>query len=607
MTTAVSESSKASPFRTLVAASGDALSAVPAGSVEALVLSTRFDPGTKRPTGTAGALPLSNDSQALLAAGFRVLKAGGLLFVYGLPEELPRWGERLLDCNDASGKMVFKHWIALDLDAAPRAGSLKPSHLGLLLFWKSKPGARPAPKFQIHTNAVRIPHALCAACGRSLKDWGGKKHLMHPMGAAISDVWRQLPRRRLRDSILPDDVLERVAAMSPGVVKLHVIQTTQPAMDRSGTVDSHPCFPAPPHKLKLELQPGTAIAQLSVIEPDTVYEGDCVAFLDQVAALHPRGLFDLAFADPPYNLQKSYDRYADELAEREYLAWCNRWLAGMARALKPGGSLFVLNLPKWALHHAAFLNGLLEFRHWIAWDALSDPRGKIMPAHYALLWYAKPGGPPVCNYAPSAARTGDNAVLPPDAPKYCLRAACIRDRKARGEDGKVELSDVWFDVHRIKHKRDRDAHPCQLPEKLMERIIRLTTHRGGWVFDPFCGAGTTAIAAAKLGRRFVVSELDSKYVRITREKLTAMRTNADLFGQFTVLRTSVRCPRLPAGKREIELYLQGLARKLNRLPAENDIAADDAAMLRKIDAIYPNRGAALKRAKVALGAVAAPA
>ena len=58
----------------------------------------------------------------------------------------------------------------------------------------------------------------------------------------------------------------------------------------------------------------------------------------------------------------------------------------------------------------------------------------------------------------------------------------------------------------------------------MERIIRsLATRPGDVVFDPFGGAGTTAIAAMKLGRKFVVTELDPDYVRITNEKLVAMR------------------------------------------------------------------------------------
>jgi site-specific DNA-methyltransferase (adenine-specific) len=255
-------------------------------------------------------------------------------------------------------------------------------------------------------------------------------------------------------------------------------------------------------------------------------------------------------------------------------------------------------LPRWSIHHAAFLNQHLEFRHWIVWDALSDPRGKLMPAHYGLLYYTKPGGIPVFNYSSNGAR--QDFVLPPDAPKYCLRAGCIKGRKRAGDDEKVELSDVWFDIHRIKHKRDRDAHPCQLPEKLMDRIIRLTTRPGDVVFDPFCGAGTTAIAATRLGRKFVVVDVDPNYARITNEKLAVMKQNADLFGTFEISRTSVARPRGAGSKRGIELYLQKLARKLGRVPTEAEVGADQPEVLREIDLTYPTRSAAFKRAKVAL-------
>ncbi len=165
---------------------------------------------------------------------------------------------------------------------------------------------------------------------------------------------------------------------------------------------------------------------------------------------------------------------------------------------------------------------------------------------------------------------------------------------------KVDLTDVWWDVHRIKHKRDRDAHPCQLPEKFMERIIKLATRPGDVVFDPFGGAGTTAIAAVKLGRKFVVTEIDPHYARITREKLEAMRKHADMFGEFAVPRKSVERRRGDVTKREVERYLQELATKLSRLPTENDVAADRPGLLLEMDLLYPNRGAAFKRAKIVL-------
>jgi site-specific DNA-methyltransferase (adenine-specific) len=340
--------------------------------------------------------------------------------------------------------------------------------------------------------------------------------------------------------------------------------------------------------------------RLAQIELDRVYAGDCLSFLHRVEVLHPNGLFDLAFADPPYNLDKNYGQWDDALADRHYLDWCHAWLAGMAAALKPGGSLFVLNLPKWAIQHAAFLQRHLDFRHWIVWDALSDPRGKLMPAHYALLWFTKPGGKPVCNYSSLGSKVREGFVVPPDSSQYCLRAKCVQRRKALGDDVKVELSDIWSDIHRIKHKRDRDAHPCQLPEKLMERIIKLASRPGDVVFDPFCGAGTTAIAAMKLGRKFVTTELDADYVRITNEKLAAMREHADMFGEFVVPREATKRQRGDVTKREIESYLQQLAQSLRRVPTEADVRADRPGLLPEIDRMYPTRSAAFKRAKIGL-------
>src|SRR5207247_10421985 len=66
----------------------------------------------------------------LLADSVRELQPGGLLFVYGSPPSLAEYGVWL------STRLVFKYWIALDIDAAPRRNALRPAHRGLLLFWK---------------------------------------------------------------------------------------------------------------------------------------------------------------------------------------------------------------------------------------------------------------------------------------------------------------------------------------------------------------------------------------------------------------------------------------------------------------------------------------
>jgi DNA modification methylase len=564
------------------------LSALPAESRDVILVSTFFNPKDKLHPASPSKYLLTEDTRNLLAECSRILRFGGLLFVYGLPHNLAFWGQYLSTLRDNRQQMLFKYWIALDLEDAPRCETLKPTHQGLLMFLKNKPNGVQSP-FHLNTSTVRIPHAYCAACGLNVKDWGGKKHLMNPNGIAMSDVWRDLPKVPIHDHVIPNFVLERVKALTEQdrATYLHVVQ------DKPGiSVDSSNKSVSRSEALQSSGEWDT----LKTLEKDRVYEGDCISFLEKVSAIHPEGIFDLTFADPPYNLKKSYDKYADTLAEQNYIDWCNRWLDGMAKTLKPGGSLIVLNLPKWAIHHAAFLNQRLEFRHWIAWDALSDPRGKIMPAHYALLHYTKPGAAPNFNYSPVGTEEIENSVLPPDSPKYCLRASCIKRRKRLGDKEKVELSDVWFDVHRIKHKRDRDAHPCQLPEKLMERIVRLTTNKGDLVFDPFCGVGTTAIAASKLGRHFVVVDLDPNYVRIATEKLEVMKKSADL----AVPRQSIKRLKAAASKREVELYLQQLAQRLGREPSEKDIQTDSEDILRKIDLIYPSRLSAIKRCRVIL-------
>ena len=533
---------------------------------------------------------MTADADGVVAECVRALRLGGWLFIYGQPRELSSWGEHLVRSGGETWRMVFKYWIAMEIDAAPRDGFLKPGHRGLLMFLKTDPRRKSPMPFHLNTTEVKVPHAFCAACKLNVKDWGGKKHLMNPKGTALSDVWRDLPQTRLKNSLTPDVVLERIRALTEneGERGLHVVQVGVQALACPGGT------------LKRGLQRADQEVGAPALVRDRVHLEDCVSFLERIAGQHPEGVFDLAFADPPYNLAKNYDAYDDTLADQHYLEWCNRWLDGMARTLKPGGSLFVLNLPKWVMHHATFLNSRLEFRHWIVWDALSDPRGKIMPAHYALLYYTKPGGSPIFNYSAVGAKAKNENGLPPNSPKYCLRAACVKKRKLVGDDDKVELSDIWFDIHRIKHKRDRDAHPCQLPEKLMERIIRLTTNRGDLVFDPFCGAGTTAIAAVKLGRYFVTTECDPNYVRITNEKLAAMKEHADLFGEFTVPRCSTLRPRAFMTKKAIETQLQQLAQKLGRVPTEEEIHRENGELLAAIDRIYPNRGAALKRCKVAL-------
>ena len=238
-----------------------------------------------------------------------------------------------------------------------------------------------------------------------------------------------------------------------------------------------------------------------------VIQGDCLELLKKL----PDDSIDMTFADPPFNLKKGYNSYKDSLELREYLDWCEEWITEMVRVTKPTGSIFLHNIPKWLTYYAGYLNKQADFKHWISWDAPTAPMGKsLQPSHYGILFYAK-----------SAKQLKF----------YELRHPHKRTRKekilAKDYGGKKSMlhpygplvSDVWTDIHRVKHNKYRDEHPCQLPIHLLERIILMSTDENDIVLDPFNGTGTTAIAAKRLGRQYIGFELDKDYVDITKSKL----------------------------------------------------------------------------------------
>lgn len=81
---------------------------------------------------------------------------------------------------------------------------------------------------------------------------------------------------------------------------------------------------------------------------------------------------DFCFAGPPYNLKKKYESWDDGIDIQEYFNWCDKWLSELARVLKPGRTLAVL-----------------DYQDWIVWEGLSMPVRMIMPAHYSILCFTK--------------------------------------------------------------------------------------------------------------------------------------------------------------------------------------------------------------------------
>ncbi len=94
------------------------------------------------------------------------------------------------------------------------------------------------------------------------------------------------------------------------------------------------------------------------------------------------------------------------------------------------------------------------------------------------------------------------------------------------------VSDVWTDIHRVKHNKYRDEHPCQLPIHLLERVILMSTDENDIVLDPFSGTGTTALAAKRLGRNYIGLEFDQSYAKIATNKLAQEKAESRIGGAW---------------------------------------------------------------------------
>jgi site-specific DNA-methyltransferase (adenine-specific) len=238
----------------------------------------------------------------------------------------------------------------------------------------------------------------------------------------------------------------------------------------------------------------------------SVYNVDCMKLLATVGD----GRINTVFADPPFNLAKDYGngKDKDDLENGDYLSWCNGWMDECIRVLKPGGSMFIYNLPQWAFHLASHLERQgMTFRHWIAVSMKGTfPRGrKLYPAHYALLYFTK-GNPTTFN----------RVRLPVPSCRHCGKD--VKDygghRKFLNPLG-LNLTDFWDDTAPARHRKFKARwHVNELKPMIAGRCIEMSTDEGQIVLDPFGGGGSTFEAAQILKRHWIGSEIvDCELIR----------------------------------------------------------------------------------------------
>lgn len=225
----------------------------------------------------------------------------------------------------------------------------------------------------------------------------------------------------------------------------------------------------------------------------------------------PNNSIDLIVTSPPYNVNKDYGDYKDNLPFNQYLAMLKKVFLECYRVLRVGGRIAV-NVANLGRKPYIPLNAHVNLM-------LSDIGFLLMSE---LIWNKKTNDNLLAATGSIAAGSVGSPAQPVqrDSHEYII-LACKEDYHLT-TTGKTDITvretlawtlGLWT-IDPCRHK----VHPCVFPEEIPRRLIKLYTWKEAVVLDPFCGTGTTCWIAKRLGRSYVGYEIDPIYHRIAVSK-----------------------------------------------------------------------------------------
>lgn len=223
---------------------------------------------------------------------------------------------------------------------------------------------------------------------------------------------------------------------------------------------------------------------------------------------------DLIFADPPYNIGKSFNGHKDKWKDDEsYLEWCYEWLELCVTKLKPDGSFYVMTSTQFMPYFDIYLRNRLEILSRIVW--FYDSSGVQARNYYGSM------------YEPILFCVKDREKYTFNADEILVEAKTGAKRKLidyRKDPPQIYNSEkvpgnVW-EFPRVRYRMEEyEHHPTQKPIALLERIIKASSNENDLILDIFAGTFTTSYVSKKLNRRSIGIELQEEYVKIGLRRL----------------------------------------------------------------------------------------
>lgn len=224
---------------------------------------------------------------------------------------------------------------------------------------------------------------------------------------------------------------------------------------------------------------------------------------------------DLIFADPPYNIGKDFGNNKDKWNSiPEYIEWCKTWIIECMRILKDNGTMYFMTATQFMSYLDVFASEKYNVLSRIIWayDSSGVQSKKMFGSLYEPIL--------MINKSAKNKYTFNAEDILIEA-KTGAKRNLIDYRKAIPQpyNSQKVPGNVW-DFSRVRFKMEEyENHPTQKPEKLLERIIKVSSNEGDIVLDPFAGSFTTISVAQNLKRKGLGIELNPEYYKIGLRRL----------------------------------------------------------------------------------------
>src|SRR3989338_1595443 len=306
-----------------------------------------------------------------------------------------------------------------------------------------------------------------------------------------------------------------------------------------------------------EFEVEQSVKKLVELPVNQIICGDALEELKKM----PSHSVDLIIADPPYwkVINEKWDY--KWRTENYYIYWCKQWIKEIARVVKKTGSFYLYGY----FRTLAYLIPEIERENFSLRQQIIINKGiktisgratknyKMFPnVTESILFFAYNNQPEIKKFLLERQKekglsakeindamevksnggglwslyTGENILAQiPTREQWEKLQKILNFKKPYSEvnfvfNPQMGFTDVWSDINFYKEER---YHPTQKPLQLIERLIKASSDEEMIVLDPFVGAGSTALDCLNLNRNYIGIDLDEKYVKISKERISQFK------------------------------------------------------------------------------------